>query len=258
MMIKYELASVVLSALISLSPNVVVKTDSALPVQNSVSSVGSESKQEREARNLAYLQELESIVDSSAFSEAIARPLAQFEVEHHRALGAPLVQCQIDAIATAINSNVAPGSTSLSSPSGGNATENAACEKRSDRRKIRQQKERNQLLYDALASIGDYYNSGTDKEKAALMLGGNTLLNSPLGQLATQAIGAFARQIKPESVQASTDNRSTVVIAAALSLFHERDVSVVIQEIVEENNTHQSHDAATGLKVLLSVSARNR
>lgn len=249
-MLQYKLT--VLFALMALPAGLAAQSDTASTVQNS------EITQEQQARNLAYIQELESIVGSSTFIEAIIEPLAKLEVEHHSALGAPLVQCQIDAIAAAINGNFAPGSTSLSSPNGGSATEDAACEKKSDRRKIRRQKERNQLLYDALASIGGYYNGGNDQEKTALMLGGDVFLSSPLGQLATQAIGAFAKQIESEAIQTSTGGRSILVIAAALSLFSERDFSLVLQEIEAGDNTYQSHNAATGMKVFLSISARNR
>lgn len=254
-MINYLVVGAVLFAPMALPSNVAAQSDMALTVQNPESSGNSESRQEL----LDQLQDMENIVRSDAFSEAIARPLAQLEVEHHRVLGAQLVECQIGAIATAINGNPAPGSNSISShPSAENATVDAACEKRSDRRKIRRQRERNQLLYDALASIGGYYNNGTDQEKTVLMVGGRNLLNSPLGTLVTQAIGAFANQIEQESVQTDTDNHSTAVIAAALSLFDKRDFLDVIQEIEAEDNTHQSHNAATGIRVLLSVSARNR
>lgn len=249
-MLQHKLA--VLFALMALPAGLAAQSDTASTAQNS------EIRQEREAEILANIQERETIVSSSAYQEAVIEPLARFEVAHHRALGGPLVQCQIDAIARRINGTFPEGNGSSSSSSAGNVNKDAACEKKSDRRKIRRQKERNQLLYDALASIGGYYNNGTDQEKTVLIVVGNSLLYSPFGRLVGQAIGAFHKQIEPKVIQTNIENQSTVAIAAALSLFSERDVSFVLQEIEAGDNTHQSHNAATGVKVFLSISARNR
>lgn len=241
-----------LFALITLPAGLAAQSDTASTAQNS------EIRQEREAEILANIQERETIVSSSAFQEAVIEPLARFEVAHHRALGAPLVQCQIDAIVRRINGTFPEGNGSLSSSSAGEPDKDAECKKKSDRRKIRRQKKRNQLLYDALASIGGYYNNGTDQEKTVVVVGSNHLVYRPFGRLIEQAIGAFHKQIEPEVIQTNIENQSTAAIAAALSLFSERDFSFVVQEIEAGDNTYQSHNAATGVKLFLLISSRNR
>jgi len=257
-MTKKGIAAIVLAAFTPLPTNLAAQTDTTLSTPNSGNSGDSGSGQTPRVQSLTDA-EIENILSSSKFSNGIARPLAELKFEHHRALGAPLVQCQINAIAAAINTRTTLGNKTLSTdPSADKTIDYATCKKKSDRRKINKQRARNKSLYDALASIGGYYNSGNDQEKTAIILGSGVLINSPVGLLVKQAIGAFANEIKPHTTQASTNKRSTAVIAAALALFDEREFWVVSQEIEAEDNTRQSHNAATGIKIILMASALNR
>lgn len=249
--------AVALAALMLLPTIVAARTEDHLGIQDLESSGASRSEQVPLVQGLSDL-EIEGIINSSEFSDAIAEPMAKLEVEHHSALGAPLVQCQIDVIATAINSSVARTSNSSQARLGANNVfDYGACE-RGERRRIRRQRERNVSLYNALASLGAYYNNGTDKEKTVVMLLGNSLLNGPASPLVGHAIGALGNEIGPNVVHASRGERSTAVIAAALTLFQERDFWVISQEIEAKDNSRQSHNAATGIRIILAARARSR
>jgi len=196
-------------------------------------------------------EEIKSVIESAKFRDAIARPAAQVKFEHHRILGAPLVQCQISAIAGIIN-NGAFSNDNLSQA----AILSEACPKKRDRKKIRKQEKRNKMLLDALASIGGYYINGTDIEKRALLLGAGTFAGSPLGWLSNGAIESFSKQIEPDATKFIGGSVKNAAIAATISLLCKRDVWTVAEEIGNQGNSSQSHKALVGIVIIRAAAKR--